>query len=495
MKRKLFTIVLIAVMLAQIVVFSVSAEVPQGEKFVLSGTSFSDGEVIFEFSDVVSETQPKDAVLFLHDGNTYILPVMMSKNIIAAELPDSFKTSDKSGTIRLSENISDSLGNTIGTAKIFGVNPASLIYQNDFEPDPEGNYERFYWKSTESWNADYGLIGKGGYFADSGRTGQLIKDHALVLSNPFFLLQTSPLYLKSNVDQPNGTSHMTTTNKYYSEKATDVSVDFVVMQTKSNEGNSVVQGGVATRVYLTGRSASDSFRLNRQGSAYMAYLSYDPTDSKNYFSLVRYDDYGAASVTGSGVTTVFSKQEVTGVALNDEYHVSISAQTLSDGSVSLTAGLAKKNGNKIILVGNDAGADKILGGTFGVVATGGEGNAVIMRYDNWKVNESCTVTEISDVMGQYGFSYTTTANKANGSIGIVNIGSEKKTVDLVFGAYSSNNELLGVQIIPSVSVLAGASIEQPFEIEYSGELNTITAFVWDLETLYPFCGAMHKDNG
>ena len=288
---------------------------------------------------------------------------------------------------------------------------------------------------------------------------------------------------------------MTTTNKYYSEKATDVSVDFVVMQTKSNEGNSVVQGGVATRVYLTGRSASDSFRLNRQGSAYMAYLSYDPTDSKNYFSLVRYDDYGAASVTGSGVTTVFSKQEVAGVALNDEYHVSISAQTLSDGSVSLTAGLAKKNGNKIILVGNDAGADKILGGTFGVVATGGERNAVIMRYDNWKANESCTVTEISDVMGQYGFSYTTTANKANGSIGLVNIGSEKKTVDLVFGAYSSNNELLGVQIIPSVSVLAGASIEQPFEIEYSGELNTITAFVWDLKTLYPFCGAIHKDNG
>lgn len=112
MKRKLFTTILIAVMLAQIVVFSVSAEMSQNEEFVLSGTSFSDGEVIFEFSDAVSETQPKDAVLFLHDGNTYILPVMMSKNIIAAELPDSFKTSDKSGTIRLSENISDSLGNT-----------------------------------------------------------------------------------------------------------------------------------------------------------------------------------------------------------------------------------------------------------------------------------------------------------------------------------------------------------------------------------------------
>lgn len=489
MKRKVFTIILIAVMLAQIVVFSVSAEVPQGEKFVLSGTSFSDGEVIFEFSDVVSETQPKDAVLFLHDGNTYILPVMMSKNIIAAELPDSFKTSDKSGTIRLSENISDSLGNTIGTAKIFGVKPASSIYQNDFEPDTEGNYERFYWQSGKSWDADYGLIGQGGYKADSSASGQLIKDHALVLSNPFFLLQTSPLYLsKNNVDEPHGTSYMKPDNKYYSEKATDVSVDFVVMQPMSKK--SVVQGGVATRVFLTEKySTSASFKLNRKGSAYMAYLSYDPTDSKNYFSLVRYDDYG------SGVTTVLAKQEVTGVALDDEYHVSISAQTLTDGSVSLTAGLAKKNGNKIILVGNDAGTDKILGGTFGVVATGGEGNAVIMKYDNWKANESCTVTEISDVMGQYGFSYTTTANKANGSIGLVNIGSEEKTVDLVFGAYSSNNELLGVQIIPAVSVSAGASIEQPFEIEYSGELNTITAFVWDLKTLYPFCGAIHKDNG
>lgn len=321
--------------------------------------------------------QSDNFISFIYNGEEESPVCNFDGNTVSVEIPQICLNDSDITCIRIDAN-----AQFLKKAYYYGMQKLShrVMYENDYEPDENGNYEKFLWTSGASHDASYGIIGTGGYWADNNKTGQLIRNHKLILSSAFYIQQTSPLFLKENVDEPTGTSKMTTSNKYYSEENTNVSVDI------SAAGNlNGLIGGVATRVYLREKySESASFKINRKGSAYMAYLTYAEDENTHLFKLCRYDN------DGTSIETVLMQQDIPNVTINDMYNISISAKTQKSGAVNLRGVLINSNtGEKVTLEAVQDAKTAISGGTFGIVGNYLNPNLdVSIQYDNLLVEES-----------------------------------------------------------------------------------------------------------